>query len=442
MRQLSDLLRHMQQELRKPQPPNAGFRQITHSVVISEPAELLPWLATQPVYPQFYWQHRQGNEEAAACGRVCGFHHIQDAEAFLTRQNCARNVRIWGLNAFNQTPRESAQGTFPGYLFLPRIELLRQDNTLSVRINLFSETALQQDADEASAFINFLLPMRPQTPLQAEIRKTEHRPDRRRWGTLLQLALRDIAAGAMEKVVLARATTLTLDRPLQAATFMAASREANHRCFHFMLAHNARQAFLGSSPERLYRRCEAQLETEALAGTAASDKDEGKTAALADWLMKDAKNQAENMLVVDDICQRLRQSTLSLDVMPPEIVRLRKVQHLRRAILAGLKGRSDAVCLNDLQPTAAVAGLPRDVARRFIAEHEPFERGWYAGSAGYLSLQQSEFCVSLRSAEINDNILKLYAGAGIVTGSDPEQEWLELENKAAGLKSLLDGDMS
>ncbi|ATA24865.1 isochorismate synthase [Brenneria goodwinii] len=441
MRQLSDLLRHVQQALRKPQPINAGFRQITHSLVISEAAELLPWLATQPVYPQFYWQHRQDNEEAAVCGRVCGFHHIQDAEAFLTRQKCARNVRIWGLNAFNQTSQR-AQGASPSYLFLPRVELLRQGNTLSLQINLYSETSLQQDAEEASAFINFLLPMRPQPPLQTQIEKIEHQPDRQRWGSLLQLALRDIAAGAMEKVVLARATTLTLDRPLQATTFMAASRAANHRCFHFMLAHDARQAFLGSSPERLYRRCDERLETEALAGTAASDKDANKTAALADWLMKDTKNQCENMMVVDDICQRLRRSARSLDVMPPEIIRLRKVQHLRRAILAELKERSDAVCLDDLQPTAAVAGLPRAVARRFIAEHEPFERGWYAGSAGYLSLQQSEFCVALRSAEISDNILKLYAGAGILAGSDPEQEWLELENKAAGLKSLLEGDMS
>ncbi|MDX5628163.1 MULTISPECIES: isochorismate synthase MenF [unclassified Brenneria] len=442
MRQLSDLLRHMQQDLRKPLPSNAGFKQITRSLVISEPAELLPWLATQPAYPQFYWQHRQESEEAAVCGRVCGFHHIRQAEAFLAQHHCAPDVRIWGLNAFNQTSRENEQGASAGYLFLPRVELLRQGHTLRLQINLFSETSLRQDADEAAAFINFLLPVRPLPPLQSEIKTVEHQPDRRHWDRLIQLALRDITAGEMDKVVLARTTTLTLDQPLQATTFMAASRAVNHHCFHFMLAHDARQAFLGSSPERLYRRCDTQLETEALAGTVANDKDAGKTAALADWLMKDSKNQRENMLVVDDICQRLQQSARALDVMPPEIVRLRKVQHLRRTIQAELKEKSDAVCLDDLQPTAAVAGLPRTAARRFITQYEPFDRGWYAGSAGYLSRRRSEFCVALRSAEINDNILKLYAGAGIVAGSDPEQEWRELENKAAGLKSLLEGDMS
>ncbi|MEQ9969716.1 isochorismate synthase MenF [Pectobacterium carotovorum] len=440
MKQLSDLLRHLQQDLREPQPERAGFRQITRSLTLSDASELLPWLATQPVYPQFYWQHRQDREEAAVCGNVCGFRHIQDAEAFLAQQQCDPDVRIWGLNAFNQTKEDAVSS--PGYLFLPRAELRRQDEMLSLSINLFSDTSLQQDAVEASAFINLLLPPASQPLLHAEVQSVGHQPKRQGWIDLLQRALHDINTGLMEKVVLARATTLTLTQPLQATTFMAASRAANHHCFHFMLAHDARHAFLGSSPERLYRRRGTELETEALAGTVASDRDAHKAAELADWLMNDTKNQCENMLVVDDICQRLQQSALSLDVMPPEIVRLRKVQHLRRTIHATLRTASDSACLNALQPTAAVAGLPRQEARRFIAEHEPFERGWYAGSAGYLSRQQSEFSVALRSAEVRDHVLTLYAGAGIVAGSDPEQEWQELENKAAGLRSLLDGDMS
>ncbi|MBI0529650.1 isochorismate synthase, partial [Dickeya dianthicola] len=88
------------------------------------------------------------------------------------------------------------------------------------------------------------------------------------------------------------------------------------------------------------------------------------------------------------------------------------------------------------------AGLPRAAARAFLAQHEPFHRGWYAGSAGYLSRQQSEFSVALRSASVAEQQLTLYAGAGIVAGSDPEQEWQELENKAAGLKSLLEDAIS
>lgn len=123
--------------------------------------------------------------------------------------------------------------------------------------------------------------------------------------------------------------------------------------------------------------------------------------------------------------------------MPPEVIRLRKVQHLRRRIHARLNLASDTDCLQRLQPTAAVAGLPRNIARQFIAENEPFSRGWYAGSAGYLSLKQTEFSVTLRSAWVEDSQIHLYAGAGIVAGSDPQQEWQEINNKSAGLRTLL-----
>ncbi|MBN6248471.1 chorismate-binding protein, partial [Escherichia coli] len=78
-----------------------------------------------------------------------------------------------------------------------------------------------------------------------------------------------------------------------------------------------------------------------------------------------------------------------------------------------------------------VCGLPRSIARTFIRQHEHFERRWYAGSAGYLSLPHAEFAVSLRCGELHDDALTLYAGAGVVAGSDPLQEWAEIENKAA-----------
>lgn len=241
----------------------------------------------------------------------------------------------------------------------------------------------------------------------------------------------------MEKVVLARATRLMLNKPLSCGAFMAASRQVNHHCFHFMLRFDAAQAFLGSSPERLYLRHQQNLETEALAGTASNDENSAQATELANWLMHDEKNQRENLLVVDDICQRLQGGVVAVDVMPPEIIRLRKVQHLRRRIHAQLNRANDADCLQRLQPTAAVAGLPRNVARQFITENEPFSRGWYAGSAGYLSLKQSEFSVSLRSAWVADKQIHLYAGAGIVAGSDAAQEWQEINNKSAGLRTLL-----
>ncbi|WP_158685782.1 isochorismate synthase, partial [Cronobacter turicensis] len=179
------------------------------------------------------------------------------------------------------------------------------------------------------------------------------------------------------------------------------------------------------------------LDTEALAGTVENLPDDDQAQARAAWLLADDKNQRENALVVEDIRERLQAIAHSISARLPEVVRLRRVQHLKCAITARLYAPDDAACLRQLQPTAAVAGLPREAARRFIAEHEPFDREWYAGSAGYLSLEQSEFCVSLRSARLKDETIRVYAGAGLVAGSQAALEWQEIENKAAALLTLL-----
>ncbi|OSM99799.1 isochorismate synthase [Lonsdalea britannica] len=441
MKQLSGLLQRMERALGAPLPDNAGFRTFTLSAECADAAALLAWLAAQALYPQFYWQHRREPEEAAACGAVCTFASVSEAEAFLQREDIDDDVRLWGVNAFGYPTLAQAE-PLDGYLFLPRITLLRQGERVQLRVNIFSPISLRQDAEIALSALRQLSAARPLPPLSATVRLTAHHPEKAQWADLVQQALTEIEGGALEKVVLARMTRLTLDHPLPAATLMSASRTANHHCYHFMLAFTPESAFLGSSPERLYRREGKRLETEALAGTVANDRDDRRADELAQWLMQDVKNQNENQLVVDDIRQRLSQAATALDVLPMETIRLRKVQHLRRAIRAELYDAKDRACLQLLQPTAAVAGLPRAAARDYLACYEPFDRGWYAGSAGYLSRQQSEFCVSLRSADVERDRLTLYAGAGIVAGSDPQQEWQELENKAAGLKSLLDSDMS
>ncbi|MFA0561872.1 chorismate-binding protein, partial [Vibrio breoganii] len=93
--------------------------------------------------------------------------------------------------------------------------------------------------------------------------------------------------------------------------------------------------------------------------------------------------------------------------------------------------------LQALQPTAAVAGLPRRLALEFIERHEPFSRAWYSGSVGYISEQSAEFCVAIRSALVQQDNLHLFAGAGIVPGSQAEHEWQELDKKMSTLLSLI-----
>lgn len=421
---LESLMRHLSQEM----PAAPGIRIYDIPFPLNDAFDALGWLASQPVWPQFYWQQRNGDEEAAVLGAVAVFSSLESAQQFLHQHDNHPDLRIWGLNAFE--PQR-------GNLMLPRLEWRRCAGVASLRLHLYSDVSLREDAAHAIAFISSLVPVKPLPALRLNLTGEQHWPDKAGWIDLIKLATQTIAGEDLDKVVLARATDLQFSQSVNAAAVMASSRRLNLNCYHFFMAFSADTAFLGSSPERLYRRRDTALRTEALAGTVANHPEDHRAWQLGDWLMKDDKNQRENMLVVEDICQRLQGCTQTLDVLPPQVLRLRKVQHLRRCIWTELNQADDTLCLMQLQPTAAVAGIPRELAREFIQQNEPFEREWYAGSAGYLSLRQSEFCVSLRSAKISANVVRLYAGAGIVRGSDPEQEWQEIDNKAAGLRTLL-----
>lgn len=421
---LESLMRHLSQEM----PAAPGIRIYDIPFPLNDAFDALGWLASQPVWPQFYWQQRNGDEEAAVLGAVAVYSSLESAQQFLHQHDNYHDLRIWGLNAFE--PQR-------GNLMLPRLEWRRCAGVASLRLHLYSDVSLREDAAHAIAFISSLAPVKPLPALRLNLTGEQHWPDKAGWIDLIKLATQTIAGEDLDKVVLARATDLQFSQSVNAAAVMASSRRLNLNCYHFFMAFSADTAFLGSSPERLYRRRDTALRTEALAGTVANHPEDHRAWQLGDWLMKDDKNQRENMLVVEDICQRLQGCTQTLDVLPPQVLRLRKVQHLRRCIWTELNQADDTLCLMQLQPTAAVAGIPRELAREFIQQNEPFEREWYAGSAGYLSLRQSEFCVSLRSAKISANVVRLYAGAGIVRGSDPEQEWQEIDNKAAGLRTLL-----
>ncbi len=431
---LSLLKTSLQQHIDAGLTADPGLYQILIPWTPGAHAPMLDWLNASALYPQFYWQDRDGAQETAAAGELMRFSCPERAEAFLAQHPAFPALRLWGLNAFG------AGGDEPeSCLFLPRLTWQREGAAHQLILNLASPVSVLADAQAFLAFLRQSAPARASQPWSVRLQDAVHQPEWPQWREMVTQALASLGQDGLAKVVLARRTRLGFSGHLSPTALMDASRRVNHHCYHFMLAWSAQRAFLGSSPERLYRRRRDRLDTEALAGTVASHSPSASAEQLADWLMSDDKNQRENLLVVDDICQRLRPAAVSLDVMAPEIVRLRTVQHLRRTILARLNCASDARCLAMLQPTAAVAGLPRGAARVFIARHEPFDRQWYAGSAGYLSAARSEFCVSLRCALLEGQAAWLYAGAGIVDGSDPEQEWREIDNKAAGMRTLFAG---
>ncbi|WP_153447397.1 isochorismate synthase [Vibrio algicola] len=405
----------------------ADGNRLSKSVTIPNDFCSIDWLEAQPLFPKFYWQSRDGREEVVALEQLHAFTDPSAAYTIL-----GDNQRVWGGKAFDneqsKTQRQSC------YFFLPIVELIRQDDNWSLNINLSS------DVQRTLQVLHHLKTQySPIPPLQPQVGNIHYSPQFNEWQHIVNKALSAIDNDQFEKVVLARKTNVELPAPIRATHLLKASRAINHNSFHFLLSFSEHHGFMGSTPERLYSRIGESLATEAVAGTIGRSDDAQEDARLSQWLLSDDKNLRENQIVVDDIVQCLAPYTSNIDVQPDAaLIQLRKVQHLIRPIHANLSSNVKGVqLLSALQPTAAMAGLPRDDAIQFIRTNEPFTRGWYSGSVGYFGHDKAEFCVAIRSALINDNTVKLYAGAGIVPGSEAQYEWQELNRKTATLLSLI-----
>ncbi len=393
--------------------------------------QLIDWLEAQPVFPKFYWQSRDAKDEVAAIGQIKTYTDLSSVQKAILP-----NQRIWGGYPFDGGTVCSRQ-SMPSFFFLPQVEISRSVSSWKISVNLSDDNSkLLSTLDKLVEDFSVLAELHCRITNRVDI------PNKNDWARIVDKALTAISDNQFDKVVLARKTTLDLDNYLSSSQFLKASRAVNKHSFHFMMALDSEHCFIGSSPERLFQRDGSRLKTEALAGTIGRGISEREDNKLALWLMSDQKNQYENRLVVEDIVARLSEFSLSMQVAnAPELVKLRKVQHLKRTISAEINDDcNDAQLLNILQPTAAIAGLPRMSALDFIIENEPFARGWYSGSVGFVSSGRSEFCVAIRSALVMGNKLHLFAGAGIVPGSQPSSEWEELNKKTSTLCTLLATD--
>ncbi|HTQ30333.1 MAG TPA: isochorismate synthase [Opitutaceae bacterium] len=253
-------------------------------------------------------------------------------------------------------------------------------------------------------------------------------------------ALEFIAAGELQKIVLARAKDLTAAQPLHPLRLLNGLRQRFAGCYAFSVANGRGQSFIGASPEQLLRVRGGTLLTEALAGSAGRGLTASDDAALGAALLHSEKDRREHRLVLDSIVRRLSPLGLRLEFPEkPGLLRLANVQHLHTPVRAALPAGGRLLdALARLHPTPAVGGSPRAPAVARIRELEPFPRGLYGGALGWIDARgDGEFFVGLRSALVDGARARLYAGAGIVAGSSPEKELAETELKFKAMQDAL-----
>jgi isochorismate synthase len=248
-------------------------------------------------------------------------------------------------------------------------------------------------------------------------------------------------SGGMSKVVLAREVVVTAGAAHDPAAVFGALREQFPSCFCFCRG-TPEAAFLGASPELLVRRSGASVSTVALAGSARRSSDPTVDDHLGEQLLRSDKNRREQRIVAERIVRALRPHAVWVERAPePEVVKVANIQHLATPVIAQLAEPRSAVALAGLlHPTPAVGGEPWPAATAAIADLERMDRGWYAGPVGWMdATEDGEFCVALRSALLRDLDAHLFAGVGVVAGSDPASELAETEVKLGALLPLLSG---
>jgi isochorismate synthase len=183
-----------------------------------------------------------------------------------------------------------------------------------------------------------------------------------------------------------------------------------------------------------------RVETAALAGSAARGHTPEEDAALGRELFESKKEQEEHAVVVRALRAALEPHCESLDVPEsPSLLRLEGIQHLETRFAGALASGAHLLEIADaLHPTPAVGGAPRAPAVDWLARHERLDRGWYAGAVGFVDAEGGgDLAVALRSALLRGGDALLYAGAGIVAGSVPEDELLETRIKLRALLTPL-----
>jgi menaquinone-specific isochorismate synthase len=333
----------------------------------------LPFLQEAQAFPKFYWKSR------GASHAVAGYGTSSHAEVTLSAQ------------AFSTTACQGVWSECPTSFSL-------------------SPAAVTQESYDPRP-LSFSLPQ----PI-----KRSDTPTFSAWKHQVEDALHQIEQGRFQKVVLARQTTLSFSAPPSLTHLM---RSLNHLGSHatlFMLNLNPHTTFMGASPEKLFCRKGRTLFSEALAGTKTSHESWGE-------------KEMEEFAVVQKFL-RQKFSTYCTDVhwLPREDHPFADLQHLYQKVEGVLnEDISDETLIASFHPTPALGGFPSKAALDYLEEIEPIHRGWYGSPLGLFSPQESDVAVAIRSALICHSEMHLFAGLGIVKGSDPTKEWEELDKKIA-----------
>jgi len=341
--------------------------------------------------------------------------------------------------------RDPAWSAFGGWQFVVPEVLLSIHGDL-VAASLTLRVPAHESVDDLAARVRraianaFEEHPEPQTESATEARHTGAGGSA--WESSVATAIGEIAAGRYRKVVLARQVPV----PLSGATPPVGEvlgRLATRYPSCFVFKHQAGSSnWVGASPELLASLDNGVVRAASLAGTRPRSQDPDADVRLAHELWNDPKERSEHAFVAAALHEAFTPLCTEVHApAQPEIMTIANLHHLYTPFHGNVReGVTILDVVQRIHPTPAVGGAPRAEALEAIDRLEDMDRGWYAGPIGWLDFDGAgEFAVALRSGLISRDEALLFAGGGIVAGSDPARELAETELKLRPLREALGG---
>lgn len=281
----------------------------------------------------------------------------------------------------------------------------------------------------------------PTPPAPVNLRYADGSFSGAEWEGVVWEAVLLLNAGDLDKVVLARDLIATAAEPIDVRWPLRRLGTSYEMCWTFHV-----DGLFGATPELLVRREKGLVTSRVLAGTIRRTGNDEHDLRLAATLARSSKDLEEHEYAVRSVADALTPYCSSMNVPEaPFVLHLPNVMHLATDV-AGVAHDGDASVLDlaaALHPSAAVGGTPTKVALELIEEIEGMDRGRYAGPVGWVDAHgDGEFGIALRSGLLDGNQVRLFAGCGIVAGSDPEAELAESQAKFVPVRDALEATRS
>ncbi|PIJ50209.1 isochorismate synthase EntC [Erwinia sp. OLTSP20] len=291
----------------------------------------------------------------------------------------------------------------------------------------FARHDVQQAASHAPASLALNIIERKEIPAQ------------QRFESMVASAAGLTATPQVDKVVLSRLIDITTDQAPDSRQLLSRLIAQNPGSFNFHVPLPDGGVLLGASPELLLRKQGHRFSSLPLAGSARRQRDAAQDQQAGDSLMASQKDRHEHQLVIQAMRRLLVPCSAQLHVPDsPQLITTPTLWHLATLIEGTTRAGHNALALACLlHPTPALSGFPHKMAKQLIEKLEPFDRQLFGGIVGWCDDQgNGEWVVTIRCARLQQNQVRLFAGAGIVPASSPQSEWRETGVKLATMLNV------